>query len=74
MKAPFPMIGDHDHAIGKLFGARWPLVNRYRRVTFVLDEAGSCRAVIEHEIIASRHRDEVLEQLKSMQRARGPRR
>src|SRR5262245_21582602 len=48
--APFPMIGDPNRAIGRLYGVLWPVLHVDRRVTFVIDEAGVVVGRFEHEL------------------------
>jgi len=66
----FPMIGDNDGKLADLYGARWPFVRRYRRVTFVIDPAHVVRAVIEHEVRVSLHVEEVMDVLRDFPQAR----
>ena len=67
---PFPMIGDEDMGVGEKFGVPFPFVKRYRRVSFVIDDARVVRSVIKHEIMISRHREDVLECLTQLARER----
>lgn len=69
----YPMVGDADRTVGKLYDALWPLLRVNRRVTFVIDRQGIIRGVFAHEILVSKHLQEVrslLEQLDREQSAR----
>jgi thioredoxin-dependent peroxiredoxin len=59
-KATFPMIGDHDHTISRLYGVIRPFLKLDRRVTYVIDPAGVIQGVFEHEFQISKHLDAVL--------------
>jgi thioredoxin-dependent peroxiredoxin len=60
LRAPFPMIGDHDQKISAAFGVLWPIVGLTRRVTFVIGPDRMILAVFRHEINIQQHRDDVL--------------
>jgi thioredoxin-dependent peroxiredoxin len=65
-RAPFPMIGDTNHAISRLYGVVRPFLKLDRRVTFVIDPQGVIRGVFEHEFQISRHLDGVLHLLEEL--------
>jgi peroxiredoxin len=60
LRAPFPMIGDHDQSISAAYGVLWPIVGLTRRVTFVIGPDRLILAVFRHEINIQQHRDDVL--------------
>lgn len=66
LKLGFPLVADGDRAISRAWGVLWPLVGRSRRVTFVVDEEGVVRGVLRHEIRIERHRDGVLDVLRTL--------
>lgn len=67
-KLEFPLLGDSDRRLSGLFGVLWPLVRLDRRVTFVIDAQGVVEDVIHHEVLVSRHLDDVLETLERKSR------
>jgi len=56
----FPMLSDADRAISRAYGVLWPLIERDKRVTFVIDAEGIVRARFHHEFQVSKHLDDVL--------------
>lgn len=70
LKAPFPMIGDHDKKISTAYGVLWPLIGRPKRVTFIVNPLRTIEAVFQHEVQIAKHRDEVLLHVDRMFRAR----
>ncbi|MET0341902.1 MAG: peroxiredoxin [Polyangiales bacterium] len=56
----FPMVGDSDRTISRLYDVLWPLIPFARRVTYVLDPQQTILAMFRHEFQASKHLDEVL--------------
>lgn len=55
---PFPLLSDPDKRISKLYGAAgslFGLLERTRRLTFVIDKAGTIAAVFAAEIRAGVH-------------------
>ncbi len=56
----FPLLGDADRRLSELFGVLWPVLRLDRRVTFVIDGQGVVEDVIQHEVLVSRHLDDVL--------------
>ncbi len=65
----FPLLGDSDRRLSGLFGVLWPLVRLDRRVTFVIDAQGAVEDVIQHEVLVSRHLDDVLATLQRQKAA-----
>jgi peroxiredoxin Q/BCP len=59
-KLEFHLIGDEDRSISEKYGVVWPLLNRDRRATFIIDEQGVIASVIHHEVRVNKHLDEVL--------------
>jgi len=60
LRAPFPMIGDADKKISQAYGVLWPVIQRARRITFIVNPLRTIEAVFEHEVQIAKHRDEVL--------------
>ena len=60
IRAPFPMIGDHDQRISRAYDVLWPLIGLTRRVTYVIGPDRVIQAVFRHEINIEQHRDDVL--------------
>ena len=56
----FPMVGDSDHGLSKLYDVLRPFLRLDKRVTYVIDRAGTIRGVFQHEFQVSRHLDDVL--------------
>ncbi len=69
MKTPFPMIGDADKKIARAYGVLWPILERAKRVTFVIDSRRRIASVIHHEVNIAQHRDEVLRAIDRMRRS-----
>ena len=59
-RAGFPMIGDADGTVSRLFGVLRPFLRLDKRVTYVIDADGTIAGVFEHEFQISRHLDGVL--------------
>ncbi|HVJ90008.1 MAG TPA: peroxiredoxin [Labilithrix sp.] len=70
LRAPFPMIGDHDKKISTAYGVLWPVLGRPRRVTFIVNSRRIIEAVFQHELQISKHLDDVLQHVERMQRDR----
>ena len=64
----FPLLADPSQAISRAFGVLWPIVPIDKRVTFVIDEYGTVRAVFRHELQVLKHLDDVMNFLKRLQR------
>jgi alkyl hydroperoxide reductase subunit AhpC len=64
--ATFPMIGDSEGKISKLYGVLWPLIAKARRITFVIDREGIIAGVLDHELMIAKHLDETLALLRKM--------
>lgn len=62
----YPMIGDRECTLGRLYNVLWPLIPFARRVAYVIDAQGTIAAVFRHEFQASRHLDEVLRFARSL--------
>jgi thioredoxin-dependent peroxiredoxin len=56
----YPMVGDHDRTISRMYDVLWPLLPFSRRVTYVMDRQHVIVGAFRHEFQASRHLDEVL--------------
>jgi thioredoxin-dependent peroxiredoxin len=61
----FPLVGDADRGISRSYGVLWPLLNRDKRVTLIIDEQGRVAAIFRHELQVRRHLEDVLEFLKN---------
>lgn len=59
----FKLIGDESRALSELYGVVWPVLRIDRRATFVIDEQGIIREVIQHEVQVYRHLEDVLVRL-----------
>jgi len=56
----YPMVGDSDHEVSKLYAVLRPFLRLDKRVTYVIDRDGIIRGVFQHEFQVSRHLDDVL--------------
>ena len=64
---PFPLASDTDQRVVKLYDLQWIIViQRPKRVTYVIDREGVIRGVFRHELAIGRHQDDVLESLKTL--------
>ena len=70
LRAPFPMIGDHDRKISTAYGVLWPLIGRPRRITFIVNPLRTIDAVFQHEVQIGKHLDDVLLHVDRLFRAR----
>ena len=70
LSTPFPMIGDVDRAISGAYGVLWPIIERPRRVTFIINPLRTIEAVFQHEVQIAKHRDDVLRWVDTMYRNR----
>jgi peroxiredoxin len=66
----FPMIADADTTVSRAYGVLWPLVSRTKRVTFVVDRDRKVLAVFRHELQIAKHRNDVLQFVDKLFRAR----
>lgn len=64
----FPLLADPDRRIANAYGVLWPLLDRARRVTFVLDENAVIELVTWHEFQVSKHLDDVFVHLRKRAR------
>ena len=71
LKVTFPMLGEGNREVIRLYGVKWPLIAAPKRVTFLIDPQGVVKAVFHHEIQIARHLDDVVNTLKKLQQARG---
>ncbi|MEW5850869.1 MAG: peroxiredoxin [Myxococcota bacterium] len=60
----YPLIGDDQRLLGKLYDVVRPVLRVEKRVTYVIDEAGVVEAVFDHEFQVSRHLDDVMAHLR----------
>jgi thioredoxin-dependent peroxiredoxin len=63
----FPLVGDSDKNVSKLYGVLWPFIRMDRRVTYVIDKEGVVRATFHHEFQISKHLDDVLRLLERLE-------
>ena len=64
---PFPLVADTDRKVIWLYDVRRNLpIAPTKRVTYLIDKAGIIRNVFHHELAIGRHKNEVLEGLKSI--------
>jgi peroxiredoxin len=70
LHAPFPMIGDDDGSISGAYGVLWPVIGLARRVTFIVNPLRTIEAVFRHEVQIAKHRDDVIEHVDRLYRAR----
>ena len=70
MKVKFPMIGDQDGTISRLYDCFRPWLPPLRkRITYLVDRDGIIRGVFQHEFQISKHLDDVLHMLEKLVRA-----
>ena len=67
-KLPYVLISDTDARITRLYDAKWPLLERVRRVTYVIDPEGIVRNVFKYELRAAIHVSESLDATKHLRR------
>ncbi len=66
---PFPLVADTERKLIKLYDVRRKLaIAPTKRVTYLIDKAGVIRYIFHHEFAIGRHKNEVLEGLKSINR------
>jgi peroxiredoxin Q/BCP len=63
------LLQDGERKIINLFGVSAPLVQRVKRVTFVIDGQGIVREIIDHIVQFSRHADDALSAVRRLARA-----
>ena len=64
---PFLLIADTERKVIGLYDvARTFAIAKTRRVTYLIDKAGTIRNVYHHEFAIGRHKDEVIEGLKNI--------
>lgn len=61
----FPIVADPDGRITRAWGVKRPIVEMAMRVTFVVDPVGRIAARFHHEILVSKHVNEVIAFLKA---------
>ena len=55
LKLPFPLIADHSKKICDAYGVSWALIDRIKRITFVIDGTGVVRDVFTYELRFGKH-------------------
>ena len=68
LRVTFPMVGDYEGKVTRAYGVKWPVVNKARRVTFIVGPTQHIEAVFWHEVQVNRHLDDVVAFLKNAQR------
>lgn len=68
----FPMIGDGEREVSRLYGVVRPFLRLDKRVTYVIDREGVVRGAFQHEFQVSRHLDDVLHLLEKLVKEDGP--
>lgn len=63
-QAKFPLIADPKAVIVSAFGAKWPLLSLAQRVTVVVDPEGKLAGYFHHELLVSKHVNDVVTLLK----------
>lgn len=69
--AGYPMIGDEDGRISKMYDVVRPILSVDRRVTYVIDDEGIIQGVFSHELLVGKHVENVLDCLQKLERDRG---
>ena len=67
----YPMVGDERGELSKLFEVVRPILGVARRVTYVIDDQGVIQGVFSHELLVTKHIDNVLDCLQKLERERG---
>jgi peroxiredoxin Q/BCP len=62
---PFPLLADPNFELCDAYGGRYPLFNRARRITYVIDTNRTILAVFRHELSARKHLTAVLAAISS---------
>lgn len=60
----FALLGDEQRHISRAYDVLWPVLKVDRRVTFIIDPAGTVESIIRHEVRVYRHLDDVLRYLR----------
>ena len=66
-RLPFILLADPDGSVVKLYHANGPLGLWRKRITFVIDKAGVIRHIFESQLNMTKHIDEALAVLKTLQ-------
>lgn len=68
LRLNFPLVVDRDRRVASAFGVLrlWGLLPFPKRVTFVVDGAGTVRSVVAAEFDVDRHADEAIAALKAL--------
>ncbi|MFL5344411.1 MAG: peroxiredoxin [Hyalangium sp.] len=61
----FSLLGDEERQISHSYEVLWPVLKVDRRVTFIIDPAGTVESIIRHEVRVYRHLDDVLSYLEA---------
>jgi peroxiredoxin Q/BCP len=62
----FPLIADRDEVMSKAYGVTRGFLPFNKRITFIIDPAGSIVARFHHEVQVLRHIDDVIAFLKAI--------
>jgi peroxiredoxin len=63
------LLQDADRKVINLFGVSAPLIQRVKRVTYVIDGEGVVREIIDHLVQFARHADDALMAARRLARA-----
>jgi peroxiredoxin len=63
--ASFPILADLDRSILRAYGVKYPVVDRSKRVTFIIDPEGYIVARFHHELLFKKHVSDAIEFLKA---------
>jgi peroxiredoxin len=50
LELPYALVGDPDHAIIGAYGARWPILHKTRRVTYIVARDRRIRLAYRSEV------------------------
>jgi peroxiredoxin Q/BCP len=62
------LLQDAERKLISLFGVSMPLIDRVKRITFVIDAEGTVREVIDHIVQFTRHADDALSAVRRLAR------
>jgi peroxiredoxin Q/BCP len=65
-QTPFPIVADSHYRIARDYKALFPVVQRFQRVTFIIDPEGYMVARFHHELRFEKHADDVLAFMKNV--------
>jgi thioredoxin-dependent peroxiredoxin len=71
-KLPYALIADPEAKIVQLYDARWPLLDRVRRMTYVIDPDGIVRNVFRYELRYGQHSEKAMEATRQLRGTASP--